>query len=96
VLWSLKTQSQRVSVLMPRPMVGVWFEKDHLRTLDDLGAQWIWSLDTLTSTTRFDNLRVCRGTTDVVPVIPFGSDTVWAPKALCYAPNVFKDYASKP
>lgn len=36
------------------------------------------------SNTRWNNLRVCRGTTRVVPVLPYPSDeSVYAPDASC-------------
>jgi len=57
------------------------------------GATRIWrvprdSEPALTNTGRRTNLRVCRDTLKIVPVVPFPEPaTVWAPQRLCPAPD---------
>lgn len=72
-------------------IVDVAIEGERLRSLDRTGEVVDWDLSVLSqdhsslaASGALNNLRVCRETFEVVPVLPYPPDqSVWAPEALC-------------
>lgn len=81
------------SVTLPEVVYGVTFDTTRGRILARTATGAIWSIDVpdvsepselLVESGRMTNLRVCEGTTRVVPVTPFPEpETVFAPDNLC-------------
>jgi WD40 repeat protein len=74
-------------------IVDVTIRGEQVRTIDRAGEVVDWDLavishdhSSLAASGALNNLRVCRETLEVVPVLPFPSaESVWAPESLCQA-----------
>ena len=74
-------------------ILDVAIQGERVRTIDRSGEVVDWDLavlsqdhSSLAASGALNNLRVCRETLQVVPVLPFPSaESVWAPQALCKA-----------
>lgn len=74
-------------------IVDVAIQGERARTIDRTGEVVDWDLavlsqdhSSLAASGALNNLRVCRETLEVVPVLPFPSaESVWAPESLCQA-----------
>lgn len=95
-LWSLSSQKAKVCValeVLPRRVRFTFYGEEPLvEVLDESYQLWTWRLadllavpdELLLYSGSLTNLRVCRETKKILPILPFpAEDSVWAPEELC-------------